>query len=37
MDASLAELYNDGLITKDEALLHCINYDTIKRYLGEND
>ncbi len=37
MDASLAELYNEGLITKDEALLHCINYDTIKRYLGEND
>lgn len=37
MDASLAELHNEGLITKDEALLHCINYDTIKRYLGEND
>lgn len=37
MDASLAELYKEGLITKDDALLHCINYDTIKRYLGEND
>lgn len=37
MDASLADLYNEGLISKDEALLHCINYDTIKRYLGEND
>lgn len=37
MDASLADLYNEGLITKDDALLHCINYDTIKRYLGETE
>ena len=37
MDASLADLYNDGKISKDDALLHCINYDTIKRYLGEPD
>jgi len=37
MDASLAELYDQSLITKDDALLHCINYDTIKRYLGETE
>ena len=37
MDASLADMYNEGLISKEDALLHCINYDTIKRYLGEND
>lgn len=37
MDASLAELYDQTLITKDDALLHCINYDTIKRYLGETE
>ena len=37
MDGSLADLYNDGLISKEDALLHCINYDTIKRYLGENE
>ena len=37
MDASLADLYNEGLISKDDALLHCINYDTIKRYLGETE
>jgi twitching motility protein PilT len=33
MDFSLARLANEGLITIDEALLHCINHDTIKRYL----
>ncbi len=37
MDSSLADLTQEGLITKQEALLHCINYDTIKRYLGETD
>jgi len=37
MDASLADMYNEGLISKEDALLHCINYDTIKRYLGETD
>jgi len=35
MDGSLADLYNEKLISKEDALLHCINYDTIKRYLGE--
>jgi len=37
MDSSLADLYNEGKISKEDAILHCINYDTIKRYLGEND
>lgn len=37
MDSSLADLTHEGLITKQDALLHCINYDTIKRYLGEMD
>ena len=37
MDSSLADLYHEGTINKEDALLHCINYDTIKRYLGEMD
>lgn len=35
MDFSLARMANEGLITKEEALLHCINHDTIKRYLND--
>lgn len=35
MDSSLADLFNEGHISKEDAVLHCINYDTIKRYLGE--
>lgn len=33
MDYSLARLFQDGYISRDEALLHCMNYDIINRYL----
>ncbi len=35
MDYSLAKLCYNKMINVDEALLHCINYDTMKMYLKE--
>lgn len=35
MDYNLAMLYKQGYISKEEALLHCVNYDTIKRHIED--
>lgn len=32
MDFSIAALYKKGFFTKEDALLHCMNQDTIQRY-----
>lgn len=36
MDSSLAELYHNGLITKDTALTYCLNVDSMMRKLSAN-
>jgi twitching motility protein PilT len=33
MDASIAELYNKQLITKEDALTYCVNPETVQKYL----
>jgi twitching motility protein PilT len=33
MDASIAELYNQGVITREDALTYCVNPDTVLKYL----
>ncbi len=33
MDYHLAELFHKGYISKDEALLHCMNHDIMTRYI----
>ena len=33
MDASIAELYNSGLITREDAMTYCVNPDTLLKYL----
>lgn len=35
MDADLARLYREGLITREEALIHCLNPDVMNRYLND--
>ena len=34
MDGSLLKLYRQGRITKDTALISCVNYDTMLKRLG---
>jgi len=33
MDASIAELCNKGLVTREDALTYCVNPDTLMKYL----
>lgn len=33
MDTSIAELYNQGLVTREDALTYCVNPDTLLKYL----
>jgi twitching motility protein PilT len=35
MDISIAELYNQGLITREDAMLYSVNQDTLARYLKD--
>ena len=35
MDGSLLKLYQEGKITRDAALLSCVNYDTMEKRLGK--
>ncbi len=34
MDSSLLKLYREGRITKDTAMLSCVNYETMSKRLG---
>ncbi|NTV88800.1 MAG: PilT/PilU family type 4a pilus ATPase [Clostridiales bacterium] len=33
MDASIAQLYNDGLISREDALTYCMNSDAIMKFM----
>ncbi|MDO4990552.1 MAG: PilT/PilU family type 4a pilus ATPase [Eubacteriales bacterium] len=35
MDGSLVKLYREGKITRDTALLSCVNYETMEKRLGK--